>query len=184
MKKRENNIAFIDGQNLHLWLQSESWHMDLKKFRIFLKDKFRVQEAYYFLWFLSETEQELYSALEKAGFIIVFREHSENLKGKKKGNVDVDMVFEIMKKIIEKDSFDKIVLVSGDGDYIKLIHYLIEKNLLKKILFPNKHYSSLYRHVEAHYGMNISLKDIRCKIEYKKKKKEKMQKKQKKKKAS
>lgn len=43
--------------------------------------------------------------------------------------------FEIMKKIAENEKFDKIVIVSGDGDYIKLVKYLIEKDLLKKILF-------------------------------------------------
>jgi len=50
--------------------------------------------------------------LQRAGFIVSFREHSSALLGKKKGNVDVDIVFEIMKKIIEKEAFDKIVLVS------------------------------------------------------------------------
>jgi len=112
MRAIRNNIAFIDGQNLHLWLQSESRDIDLKKFRIFLKDKFDIQEAYYFLGFVSEDQQELYNSLQRAGFIVSFREHSSALKWKKKGNVDVDIVFEIMKKIIEKDVFDKIVLVS------------------------------------------------------------------------
>lgn len=164
------NIAFIDGQNLHLWIQSEWWDIDLKRFRIFLKDKFHIQEAYYFLWFVSEGEQGLYDSLHKAWFIVSFREHSLNLKWKKKWNVDVDIIFESMKKIIEKERFDQIVLVSGDGDYIKLVKYLIDKGLFKKILFPNKHYSSLYRLIQDNYWMNLSLKDIRYKIDYKKKK--------------
>lgn len=46
---KEKNIAFIDGQNLHLGVSSENWSIDLKKFRIFLKDKFQIEEAYYFL---------------------------------------------------------------------------------------------------------------------------------------
>lgn len=167
--EKEKNIAFIDGQNLHLWISSENWKIDLKKFRIFLKDKFQVEEAYYFLWFISEDEQELYNSLQKAGFIVSFREHSSALKWKKKGNVDVDMVFGIMKKIAEKEEFDKIVIVSGDGDYIKLVKYLIEKDLLKKILFPNKKYSSLYKKIKSNYGINISIPDIGGKIEYKKK---------------
>lgn len=54
-----------------------------------------------------------------------------------------------MKNIAEKEGFDKIVLVSGDGDYIKLVKYLIEKNLLKKILFPNNKYSSLYKKIKS-----------------------------------
>jgi uncharacterized LabA/DUF88 family protein len=167
--KKENNIAFIDAQNLHLWTKNAGWKVDDKKFRIFLKDKFNVNEAYFFLWFLSEDEQRLYSSLQKAWFIVVFREHSSQLKGKKKWNVDVDIVFEIMRRIVEEKDFDKIVLVSWDWDYIKLVNYLIEKKLLKKILFPNNEYSSLYRPIQDHYGMNLSLNDIKLRIEYKKK---------------
>jgi hypothetical protein len=45
-----------------------------------LKDKFDVQEAYYYMGFLSDDEQNLYNNLQKAGFIVVFREHSASLK--------------------------------------------------------------------------------------------------------
>ena len=166
----EYNVAFIDGQNLHLWTAAEKRKIDFKKFRIYLKDKFNIQEAYYFLGFLSDEEQELYSALQKAGFIIIFREHSANLKWKKKGNVDVDIVFEIMKKLIEKEPLDKIVLVSGDWDYIKLVKYLVEKWLLKKILFPNNKYSSLYNTIKTNYGMTLSVPNIRKYLEHNEKK--------------
>jgi uncharacterized LabA/DUF88 family protein len=73
-----------------------------------------------------------------------------------------------MRRIIEEKDFDKIVLVSGDGDYIKLVKYLIQKNFLKKIVFPNKKYSSLYNEIKLLYGMTLSVPDIRKKIEYKK----------------
>ncbi len=163
----EKNIAFIDGQNIHLWTQSENWKIDFKKFRIYLKDKFKISEAYYFLWFISEDEDELYKKLQKAWFIVIFREHSSHLKWKKKGNVDVDIVFDIMKKLIEKEKFNKIVLASWDGDYIKLVKYLISKKIFKKILFPNKRYSSLYKQIKTEYRQNLSL--MKHKIEHKKK---------------
>lgn len=41
MKK---NIAFIDAQNLYLWTLSEKWQVDFKRFRIYLRDKFKVEE--------------------------------------------------------------------------------------------------------------------------------------------
>ena len=170
MSLKENNIAFIDAQNLHLWTNSENWKIDFKKFRIYLKDKFNIEEAYFFLWFLDENQQDLYKNVQKAWFIIEFREHSSHLKWKKKWNVDVDIVFEVMKRIIEEKDFDKIVLVTGDWDYIKLINYLIEKSLLKKILFPNNKYSSLYKKIMDNFWINISLLDIRDKISYNNKK--------------
>jgi len=47
----------------------------------------------------------------------------------------VDIVFEMMKRIAdERESFDKIVLVSGDGDYIKVVRYLIQKKILKRVI--------------------------------------------------
>ena len=49
----------------------------------------------------------------------------EAMMGKKKGNVDSDIIFSIMKKIYKKELFDKIVLVSGDGDYKMLVDFFI-----------------------------------------------------------
>jgi hypothetical protein len=83
--------------------------------------------------------------------------------------VDVDIVFESMRKIIEKERFNQMVLVSGDGDYIRLVKYLIKKGLLRKVIFPNKHYSSLYNDVRLLYGMTLSVPDIRKNLDYKKK---------------
>ncbi len=163
---REYNIAYIDGQNLHLGTSSAGWQLDFRKFRIYLKDKFKVQEAYYFLWYLDDGENELYTALQKAWFILIFREHSSNMKGKKKWNVDVDICFEMMRSVCEEEEFDHIVLVTGDGDYIKPVKYLIEKWRFKKILFPNKMYSSLYRQLQDRYSITLSVPDIKKKIEY------------------
>lgn len=78
--KRPYNIAFIDGQNLHLGIASENWKFDLKKFRVFLQDKYHIEEAYYFLGFVAEGEEYFYNALQKAGFIVSFREHSSAMK--------------------------------------------------------------------------------------------------------
>jgi hypothetical protein len=43
-----NNYCFIDGQNLHLGTLEEGWKIDTKKFRIYLKDKYKANNAYYF----------------------------------------------------------------------------------------------------------------------------------------
>ncbi len=163
---QERNIAFIDGQNLHLGTAHEDWKIDFARFRIYLREKFNIDEAYIFLWFLDEDQDDLYKRLQKTGFIIVFREHNSNMKWKKKGNVDVDIVFEMMRRLMDELDFDKIILVSGDGDYIKLVKYLIEKNMLKKVLFPNKQYSSLYNPIAYSLWVNLSLPEIRNKIQY------------------
>lgn len=169
--KKELNLAFIDGQNLHLGTTQSGWKVDHKKFRIYLQDKYKVVEAYYFLGYVSEEQQDLYKNLQKSGFIVLFKEHISTLKGTKKGNVDTDIVFEIMKTIIERKDFSKILLVSGDGDYKKLVEYLITKDRLKKLLFPNRKFaSSLYRSLQPTYYDSLDTIDIRGKIEYTQKK--------------
>jgi uncharacterized LabA/DUF88 family protein len=145
------NLAFIDGQNLHLGTVENGWKVDFMKLRIYLKENYCVDEAYYFLGFLSEDQQELYNNLQKAGFIVIFKEHNKELLGKKKGNVDTDIVFEIMKRLADENNFEKIVIISGDGDYKKLVDYLIQKDKFRKILFPNKKSSSLYKKLGSEY---------------------------------
>ena len=167
-KEKERNIAFIDAQNLHLWTKTDWWKVDFKRFRIYIKDKFKVDEAYFFLWFVDDDYQNMCRKIQRAGFILEFREHNTNMKGKKKWNVDVDIVFEIMHRFLEENDFNKIVLVSGDWDYIKLVKYLIEKEKLKKILFPNNKYSSLYKPFKDHYWMNLSQSRVKKLIKFKK----------------
>lgn len=154
--KKERNIVFIDGQNLHLWTTSENWKVDFKRFRIYLKDKFNADEVYIFLWFINDDHQDMYRKIQKSWFILEFRDHHSNMLWKKKWNVDVDIVFQIMHRLAEEDDFDKIVLVTWDWDYIKLVKYLIQKKRLKKILFPNKKYSSLYKKIQNEFWMNLS----------------------------
>ena len=51
-----------------------------------------------------------------------------------------------MSKIADNEPFDDAVLVSGDGDYFKMVQYLVNKNRFCKLLSPNRHStSSLYR---------------------------------------
>jgi uncharacterized LabA/DUF88 family protein len=163
----KNNLAFIDGQNLHMGttLSDNSWKVNLSKFRIYLEKKYDVNEAYYFLGYVQNINQELYSEIQKAGFILVFKQHNSIMLGKKKGNVDTDIVFEIMKKIYKRSDFDKIILVSGDGDYKLLVDFLIEENKFKKILFPNRKYrSSLYKKLSNNYFAYLDDKDMKNKI--------------------
>lgn len=165
----ENNLAFVDAQNLHFGTTKcyicakrlcreikdiklsdctcgTGWEVDLSKFRIYLKEKYSVSEAHYFLGYLHEENDLLYKGIQKAGFIVSFKEHHKLAKSQKKGNVDTDIVFEVMRNLVDNKEFDKIVLVSGDGDYKKLVQYLVDKKMFKKILFPNKKFaSSLYK---------------------------------------
>ena len=122
--EKVRNLAFIDGQNLYMGTakrEVDPWKINLARFRVYLKNKYNVDEAYYFLGYVQEENQELYDEIQKAGFILKFREHNPAMIGKKKGNVDSDIIFHIMKKMYKEEDFEKIILVSGDGDYKYLL---------------------------------------------------------------
>jgi len=159
---KNNNLFFIDGQNLYMGTGSDNpaWEIDLAKFREYLSKKYHVQKAYYFLGYVNEVYQDLYEEIQNAGFILIFRQHNSAMLGKKKGNVDSDIIFSIMKKMYKKELFDKIVLVSGDGDYKALVDFLIEEKRLEKVLFPNKKFaSSLYKKItRVYYDYLLNIK--------------------------
>jgi len=91
------------------------------------------------------------------------------MKSVKKGNVDTDIVFNIMRKIADQEDFDKVVLVSGDGDYFRMVQYLIVKDKFGRLLAPNEdRMSSLYKTLEPKYYAFLNREDVRNKIEYKK----------------
>lgn len=167
MEKSKNNLAFIDGQNLYLGTISEkpSWKIDLFKFREYLLRKYNVGVAYYYLGFIDENNQSLYGEIQKAGFILVFRQYNNTMLSTKKGNVDSDIIFNIMKRLYKKEAFDNIVLVTGDGDYKMLVDFLIEENKFERILFPNRKYrSSLYKKIPSRYYDYLSNEGIKAKI--------------------
>ena len=169
------NIAYIDGQNLYMGTAKSSpkWKVDLSRFRVYLTEKYDVADAYYYLGFVQTGDEydKLYESIQKAGFILVFREHNSAMLGTKKGNVDSDIIFNAMKRLYLKEAFDKIVLVSGDGDYKMLVDFLIKEGRFEKILFPNKRYaSSLYKSISRQYFAYLSDEAVKKKISPKKEK--------------
>ncbi|HTE22300.1 MAG TPA: NYN domain-containing protein [Candidatus Limnocylindria bacterium] len=163
------NIAYVDGQNLYMGTTKNSpkWTVNLARFRIYLTRKYNVEDAYYYLGYVQEGAniEKLYESIQKAGFILVFREHNSAMLGKKKGNVDADIIFSIMKRLYLKEKFNRVVLVSGDGDYKMLVDFLIEQNKFEKILFPNRRYrSSLYKSIDIKYFAYLDDADIKRKI--------------------
>lgn len=162
MKPRENNYAFIDSQNLNLGVKSQGWVLDFARFRVFLKDKYNVEKAFLCIGHVDGNEA-LYTFLQKSGYICVFKptlEIKENGTVKIKGNVDAEMVLYTM---IELDNYDRAVIVSGDGDFHCLIEHLAQNDKLKKVIVPNRQFSSLIRKF-SNYIVNIQIFKDRLKL--------------------
>jgi len=143
--KTKNIIyAFIDSQNLNLGVKSSGWTLDFAEFLKYLKTKYHVKKAFLFIGHVTGNEK-LYTFLQKAGYILIFKPTLEYKKGKKaitKGNVDAELVLHTM---IEWENFDRAIIVSGDGDFHCLIEHLEDNKKLEKIFAPNHKYSSLLR---------------------------------------
>ena len=149
------NYAFIDGQNLYRGTKknpNDPWAIDFYKLRIYLRDKYKVLYAYYHMGFKRDDDnsKKLYEELQKAGYIVDWKEHNEKMYSEKKGNIDTDLVFKIMEKIYYKEIKGKVILISGDGDYKKLVDFLIREDKFEKILLPPQ-YSSLYKSLGNKY---------------------------------
>jgi uncharacterized LabA/DUF88 family protein len=129
-----NNYAFIDSQNLNMATHTLGWNMDWAKFRAFLKQEFGVDVAYLFMGYMPE-HQEMYSSLQKAGYIVVFKPVSVNREGEVKGNIDAELVLQTM---IDFERYDGALIVTGDGDFASLVSHLCNKNKLAGVLIPNQ----------------------------------------------
>jgi uncharacterized LabA/DUF88 family protein len=134
MKQKQNNYAFIDSQNLNLAIREQGWVLDFKRFRVYLAEKYGVTKAFLFIGFV-EGNTALYTSLQEAGFICVFKPTLKYLDGKTKGNCDAELVLQSM---IEYSNYQKALIVTGDGDFYCLAKYLLEKDKLLSILIPNR----------------------------------------------
>lgn len=151
--KKIKIYAFIDSQNLNLGTSKDifhrrklvykGWKLDFKKFRKYLSDKFRVDEAFLCIGYIKQNES-LYKKLRSDGYKLIFKPTVKDHEGKSKGNVDAELVLHAA--AIEFSRYDKAVIVSGDGDFYCLHEYLEKNNKLLRIIIPNaKSESSLLK---------------------------------------
>src|SRR4030042_4444004 len=134
--------AFIDSQNIYKGIQSLGWKLDWRKFRLYLRNKYNVIKAFYFIGDRLGYEW-LYNDLQNNGYIVIKKPTVNLPNGSVKGNVDAELVLHTM---IEYSNYDKAIIVSGDGDFHCLLEYLEKENKLLKLIIPNQHnYSSLLR---------------------------------------
>jgi uncharacterized LabA/DUF88 family protein len=162
-QEKTKNYAFIDSQNLNLAILDQGWKLDFKRFRTYLYEKYSIDKAFLFVGFIPKN-QELYTMLQKFGYILVFKPTLELKDGKVKGNCDAELVLHAM---IEYAHYCKAVIVTGDGDFYCLVDYLYKKEKLERLLVPNaKKYSSLLKPFAP--NRIDFMNNLRQKLEYKK----------------
>lgn len=136
------NYAFIDSQNVNLSINSLGWKLDFARFRIYLKEKYKIEKAFLFIGYI-EGNSELYKKLQESGYICIFKPTLVYTDGKTKGNCDAELVLQTM---IEYPNYDRAVIVTGDGDFYCLVKYLIDQSKLEALIIPNQQkYSALLK---------------------------------------
>jgi len=155
---RRDNFAFIDGQNLYLGVRALGWHLDYRRLRGYLTNKYDVKTALIFIGYIP-TNEGLYRHLRSCGFELVFKE-IDLAAPMAKGNVDVDLTLHAMSRMPD---YKRAVLITSDGDFAPLVTYLKERDRLAGVISPAiRHCSRLLKKAageKIHY-----LEDVRGKV--------------------
>lgn len=157
-----NTYAYIDTQNLNLGMRELGWKLDLKRFRVYLKEKYGVVKAYMFIGYMPEYE-ELYKAFHAADFVVMFKPLAQvSSEGKIKGNIDADLVLQVM---LDYPTFSRALIVSSDGDFHGLVNHLYNTSKLEVVMSPNpRKVSSLL--LKAAREKIVFMENLREKLEY------------------
>lgn len=161
MVEKENNFAFIDGQNLNLGIKSLGWKLDYARFRKYLLEKYSITTAYYFIGYVAGN-QPLYSELQKAGYVLVFKPTIPDGDGKIKGNIDADLVLQAM---IDFSNYDKAIIASSDGDFYSLVKHLYKNKKLCFVMSPYVKTCSSLLKIEAKERI-VFMDNLKNKLEH------------------
>jgi hypothetical protein len=103
-----------------------------------LARKYHVTTAFSFIGHVAATDS-LQRQREGFGYDSQFKPVVRGSGHDPKGNVDADLA---LKAMIELSTYDKAVILTGDGDYYSLVEHLINQNKLAAGLAPNHAFRS------------------------------------------
>ena len=163
MQERLKNYAYIDGANLHKGIKDLGWNLDHKRFREFLRQKYKVKEAYYFVGYLDKNAQ-LYKNLQKSGYIVVLKPTVSYGEDSVKGNCDVDIAVQAVSDSCE-NKCEQAVIVTSDGDFATLALFLAKKSKLRVVLSPSHKTCSYLLRQNKDFKLTF-IEEMRDKLEY------------------
>ena len=161
MKKKLNNYAFIDSQNVNLSIKDQWWELDWKKLYKHLNKKYKTTKVFLFIWYIP-SNQSLYTSLQSIWYILIFKPVLKLKSWKTKWNVDAELVLQAM---IEYSNYNKAIIITWDWDFACLIRHLRKRNKLRLLIVPNQKKYSCFLKFEAKWYID-SLTNKRTKLEY------------------
>jgi len=159
--------VFIDAANLELSAKDRGWKVDYRKLYKWLKVADKLKYIGFFtVRFDNKSHDAFLTILKKTGYKLVTKplkviRNKSKTGHTRKANFDVEIAVEAVKQI---DSFDTMILFSGDSDFDYLLRELKTKGK-KTIVVSTKYHISreLIKRADAY----IDLRKIRKLIERK-----------------
>lgn len=131
---------YIDGNNLYRGAKELGFEINYKKFRGWLRQKYKPQNVYLFIG-LVPGRIKFYEHLQECGFILIFKQ-TISVDGRIKGNCDAELVLKTVSDFYTK-SFNSCILITGDGDFGCLVEFLQENKSLNCVLAPDENKCSI-----------------------------------------
>ena len=135
----ERFCVFIDGANLYQTAKSLGYDVDYRRLLEVFSSSGRLLRAYYYTALLDEQEyspiRPLVDWLDYNGYTMVTKPLKEFSHGtgrrKFKGNMDVEITVDAMEV---GETVDHIILMTGDGDFRRLIEALQRKGIKVSVI--------------------------------------------------
>lgn len=158
-------IAYIDSQNIKLWVRGLGREIDRAKFYEYLKRRYKIDEVKYFVGYLS-TNHNYYETLRSIWYQVILKSTYE-WEWKVKWNVDT----RIMQHGLE-DFHNWLLtgwfLLSWDGDFDILVQYRKRNWVFSKLFIPSiKKFSKLLERCTQSNEL-VYLEDLSSQFLYKK----------------
>jgi uncharacterized LabA/DUF88 family protein len=187
----KKTIVFIDASNFHYALRKHGWDIDYIKFKEWFYKHYNIIDIYYYNGIHSEKSffdaNPKYKSYEEGVRRILLNEYTKKIKGffkflrhhgyrvyakpigsvydntngeyKLKCNCDVELTMDVIFKL---NDCERIILCSGDGDFVRLIKYAKYMHKHTIVIASADRTSSL---LKKHANQTIGLGEIRKDIE-------------------
>lgn len=145
--------VFIDAANLYHATNSAGIRVDFVQISAWFKEHSpNVDLRFYTAYDPDNNKQiQFLDELTKVGYVVI-KKPIKDFGTFIKGNMDIELAVDA---ITNKESYDTLILISGDGDFTYLVNSL-EKNYKKTIILSVGGYTSFELHLvaDSYYFMN------------------------------
>ena len=133
VNKRDIRVGvFVDVANIHAAATEQmSGKLDYEKLMShILGNKYKLFRAIAYAVKFSDDIENWIHTIEGFGYEVRSKEPTELPDGKRKANWDVDLCLDVVEMI---DLIDMVIIVSGDGDFVRLVNWCQHKGRIVKV---------------------------------------------------